>query len=107
MSDGLRRLRFRVTATAVLVVGIALVVAALAIVAWVGRSMTNSVREAAQARTAQVAAHIAAGNHAPIPADPEEETVQVLGPGDSLGPVSVVGDDLAESSEMALASGGH
>ena len=107
MGDGLGRLRIRVTATAVLIVGVALIVAAIAIVAWVGRSMTNSVREAAQARTAQVAERIAAGNHEPLPADPQEETVQVLGPGDSLGPVTIEGDYVTESTDIALPSGEH
>ena len=107
MGDGLRRLRIRVTAMAVVVVGVALIVAAIAIVAWVGRSMTNSVREAAQARTAQVAERIAAGNHAPLPADPQEETVRVLGRGDSLGPVTIEGDYVTESTDVTLPSGEH
>jgi signal transduction histidine kinase len=107
MDDGLRRLRVRVSAMAVLIVGAALVVAAFAIVAWVGRSMTNSVREAAQARTAQVAERIAAGYQAPAPADPQEESVQVLGPGDSLGPVTIEGDYVTESTDVVLPSGGQ
>jgi len=107
MGDGLRRLRIRVTATAVLIVGLALVIAAIAVVTWVGRSMTNSVREAAQARTAQVAERIAAGNEAPVPADPQEETVQVLGPGGSLGPVTIEGDYVTETTDIVLPSGDH
>jgi len=107
MGDGLQRLRIRVTATAVAIVGIALVVAAIAIVAWVGTSMTNSVREAAQARTAQIADRIAAGNHTPLPADPQEETVQLLGSGDPLGPVTIEGDYVTESTDIVLPSGEH
>lgn len=107
MDDGLRRLRVRVTATAVVIVGAALVIAAIGIVSWVGRSMTNSVREAAQARTAQVANRISAGNETPVPADPQEETVQVLGPGDSLGPVTIEGDYVTESTDVVLPSGEH
>jgi signal transduction histidine kinase len=107
MGDGLRRLRIRVTATAVLIVGVALVIAAIAVVTWVGRSMTNSVREAAMARTAQVAERISAGNEAPVPADPQEETVQVLGPGDSLGPVTIEGDYVTETTDIVLPSGVH
>ncbi len=107
MGDGLRRLRIRVTATAVLIVGVALVVAAIAIVSWVGRSMTNSVREAAQARTAQVADRISHGDRTAIPADPQEETVQLLGPGEELGPVTIEGDYLTESTEVVLPSGAH
>jgi signal transduction histidine kinase len=105
MDDGLRRLRVRVTAAATVIVGAALVLAAIAIVFWVGRSMTNSVREAAQARTAQVANRISTGNDAPVPADPQEETVQVLGPGDSLGPVTIEGDYVTESTDVVLPSG--
>jgi len=107
MRDRLGRLRIRVTAMTVVIVGVALLVSAMAIVAWVGRSMTNSVREAAQARTAQVAERIAAGNHAPLPADPQEETVRVLGPGDSLGPVTIEGDYVTESTDVTLPSGEH
>jgi signal transduction histidine kinase len=107
MRDGLGRLRIRVTAMTVVIVGVALIVSAIAIVAWVGRSMTNSVREAAQARTGQVAERIAAGNHAPLPADPQEETVRVLGPGDSLGPVTIEGDYVTESTDVTLPAGGH
>ena len=107
MDDGLRSLRIRVTAMAVVIVGAALVIAAIAIVGWVGRSMTNSVREAAQARTAQVAERIAAGHQAPTPADPQEETVQVLGPGDSLGPVTIEGDYVTESTDVVLPTGDH
>src|SRR3954470_10225453 len=107
MDDGLRRLRIRVTATAVGIVGVALVVAAFAIVSWVGRSLTQSVREAAQARTAQVADRILAGDRTPVPADPQEETVQLLGPGDSLGPVTIEGDYLTETTDIALPSGDH
>jgi signal transduction histidine kinase len=107
MDDGLRRLRIRVTATAVGIVGVALVVAAFAIVSWVGRSLTQSVREAAQARTAHVADRILAGDRTPVPADPQEETVQLLGPGDSLGPVTIEGDYLTETTDIALPSGDH
>ncbi len=107
VADGLRRLRIRLTATAVLVVGVALVVAAIATVSWVGRSMTNSVREAAQARTAQVADRILAGDGTPVPADPQEETVQLLGPGESLGPVTIEGDYVTESTDLVLPSGAH
>ena len=107
MDDGLRRLRIRVTATAVAIVGAALVVAAVAIVAWVGRSMTNSVVEAAQARTEQVAQRIGIGDQTPVPADPQEETVQVLAPGEPLGPVTIEGDYLTESTDVLLPSGVH
>jgi type II secretory pathway pseudopilin PulG len=96
MDDGLRRLRIRVTATDVAIVGLALVLAAIGIVTWVGRSMTNSVREAAQARTEQVAARIGVGDQTPVPADPQEETVQVLAPGEPLVLVTIEGDHLTE-----------
>jgi signal transduction histidine kinase len=107
MDDGLRRLRIRVTATAVAIVGVALAMAAFAIVTWVGRSLTNSVREAAQARTAQVAERIHVGDQTPVPADPQEETVQLLGPGEPLGPVTIEGDYLTESTDVVLPSGQH
>jgi signal transduction histidine kinase len=107
MDDGLRRLRIRVTATAVAIVGLALVLAAIGIVTWVGRSMTNSVREAAQARTEQVAARIGVGDQTPVPADPQEETVQVLAPGEPLGLVTIEGDHLTESTDVILPSGVH
>ena len=107
MDDGLRRLHIRVTATATLIVGAALLVAAIAIVAWVGRSMINSVREAAQTRTALIANRIAAGDHTPVLSNPQEETVQVLGPGDSLGPVTIEGDYVTESTDIVMPSGDH
>ena len=107
MDDGLRRLRIRVTATAVAIVGVALVIAAFAIVTWVGRSLTNSVREAAQARTTQVAERIHVGDQTPVPADPQEETVQLLAPGEPLGPVTIEGDYLTESTDVILPSGVH
>jgi len=107
MDDGLRRLRIRVTATAVAIVGVALVIAAFAIVTWVGRSLTNSVREAAQARTVQVAERIHVGDQTPVPADPQEETVQLLAPGEPFGPVTIEGDYLTESTDVILPSGQH
>jgi signal transduction histidine kinase len=107
MDDGLRRLRIRVTATAVAIVGVALVIAAFAIVTWVGRSLTNTVREAAQARTMQVAERIHVGDQTPVPADPQEETVQLLAPGEPLGPVTIEGDYLTESTDVILPSGAH
>jgi len=107
MDDGLRRLRIRVTGTAVAIVGVALVIAAFAIVTWVGRSLTNSVREAAEARTVQVADRIHAGDQTPVAADPQEETEQLLGPGEPLGPVTIEGDYLTESTDVTLPSGEH
>jgi len=107
MDDGLRRLRIRVTATAVAIVGVALVIAAFAIVTWVGRSLTNSVREAAQARTMQVAERIHVGDQTPVPADPQEETVLLLAPGEPFGPVTIEGDYLTESTDVILPSGQH
>jgi len=105
MDDGLRRLRIRVTATAVVIVGVALGVAAFAIVSWVGRSLTNSVRDAVDARTAQVVERIQGGDRTPVPADPQEETVQLLAPDESFGPVTIEGDYLTESTSIVLPSG--
>jgi signal transduction histidine kinase len=105
MDDGLRRLRIRVTGTTIVILGVALGVAALAIVSWVGGSLTNSVREAAEARTAQVAERIQGGDRTPVPADPQEETVQLLGPDEPLGAVTIEGDYLTESTPIVLPSG--
>jgi signal transduction histidine kinase len=103
--DGLRRLRIRTTAAATLIVGVALVVAGLALVAFVGTSLTNSLRDTAIARTRQVAERLSAGERLPEPADPEEESVQLLGPGEPLGPVQIDGPFLVETTPFVASDG--
>jgi signal transduction histidine kinase len=71
-------IRVRVTATAVVVVGTALVLAAFAMVAFVDRSLAAQVGDEAALRAQQLAdAGVADGATVPV-ADPEEEFVQVL-----------------------------
>lgn len=67
--------RVRTTLAAVLVVGVALVVASVALVLFVEASLTSQVRSLAQARARQVA-----GSLETTVGDPEEEFVQVVGP---------------------------
>jgi signal transduction histidine kinase len=105
VADGLRRLRIRTTAAATAIVGVALVLASFALVAFVGRSLTNSLRDTAIARTRQVAERLSAGERLPEPADPEEESVQLLGPGELIGPVQIDGPFLVETTPFVAADG--
>jgi signal transduction histidine kinase len=107
VGDGLRRLRIRTTAGATAIVAIALVVASFALVAFVGRSLTSSLRDTAIARTRQVAERLSSGEKLPEPADPEEESVQLLGPGEALGPVEIDGPFLVETTPFIAADGSH
>jgi signal transduction histidine kinase len=105
VADGLRRLRIRTTVVATSIVGAALVVASISMVAYVGVSLTNSLRDAAIARTQQVADRLATGEQLPVPADPEEESVQLLAPGEPLGPIEIDGRFLTESTPFVAPDG--
>jgi signal transduction histidine kinase len=105
VADGLRRLRIRTTAVATLVVAIALAVASVGIVAFVGASMTSSLRDAMIARTQQVAERLTSGQELPVAADPEEESVQLLGPGEPLGPIEIDGPYLTEQTAFLAPDG--
>ena len=105
MDDGLRRLRIRTTLAATAVVGIALVVAALALVAFVGRSLTNQVHEAAVARAQEVVELVAAGRPLPVTADLQEESIQVLAPGQPVQPSEIEGDSLMVTRQTVTAGG--
>ena len=71
--------RVRTTVGAVVVVGIALVVAAVAMVVLLRRSLTNDVRTAARFRALAVANVVETGPYGPIRVgDSEDEFVQVL-----------------------------
>ena len=105
MADGLRRLRIRTTAAATAIVGIALILASVGLVAFVGRSLTNSLRDTMIARTRQVAERLTAGEQLPTPADPEEESVQLLAPGEPLGPIEIDGPFLTETTPFLAPDG--
>ncbi len=105
MDDGLRRLRIRTTLAATAVVGIALVVAALALVAFVGRSLTNQVHEAAVARAQEVVELVAAGRPLPVTADLQEESIQVLAPGEPVQPSGIEGDSLMVTRQTVTPDG--
>ena len=105
VDDGLRRLRIRTTLAATAVVGIALVVAALALVAFVGRSLTNQVHEAAVARAQEVVELVAAGRPLPVTADPQEESIQVLAPGQPVQPSAIEGDSLMVTRQTVTPAG--
>lgn len=105
MDDGLGRLRIRTTLAATAVVGIALVVAALALVAFVGRSLTNQVHEAAVARAQEVVELVAAGRPLPVTADLQEESIQVLAPGQPVQPSEIEGDSLMVTRQTVTAGG--
>ena len=68
----------RVTATAVAVVGIASVLAAAAMVAFVGRSLTAQAADQATVRAAQIADGGVTDGRVIVVADPGEQFVQVL-----------------------------
>jgi signal transduction histidine kinase len=71
-------IRLRVTVTAVLAVGVALVVAAIAMVWFVDRSLAAQAADDAALRAEQIAdAGVTDGSTIPV-ADPEEQFVQVL-----------------------------
>jgi signal transduction histidine kinase len=78
--------RVRTTAGAVVVVGVALLIAAIAMVVLLRRSLTSNVTTAARARAEAVADLVAEGSSGQIVrvGDPEDEFVQVL---DSQGDV--------------------
>jgi len=105
VDDGLRRLRIRTTLAATAVVGITLVVAALALVAFVGRSLTNQVHEAAVARAQEVVELVAAGRPLPVTADLQEESIQVLAPGQLVQPSAIEGDSLMVTRQTVTAGG--
>jgi hypothetical protein len=68
----------RVTATAVVVVGIASVLAAFAMVAFVGRSLTAQAADQATVRAEQIADGGVRDGRTIVVADPGEQFVQVL-----------------------------
>ena len=105
VDDGLRRLRIRTTLAATAVVGIALVVAALALVAFVGRSLTNQVHEAAVARVEEVIDLVAAGRPLPVTADPQEESIQVLAPGQPAQPSTIEGASVTVTRQTVTPGG--
>jgi hypothetical protein len=78
VADELTRLRIRMTAIAVAVVGVTLVVGAVIMVAFVSATLTGQVQDAADARAAQVVELVSEGKQVPPPADPEEEFVSEL-----------------------------
>src|SRR5205823_9017083 len=71
-------IRARVTATAVAVVGIASVLAAFAMVSFVGRSLTAQGADQATVRAEQIADDGVRDGAPIVVADPEEQFVQVL-----------------------------
>ena len=89
--DGLRRLRIRTTLAATAAVGIALIVGAVALVTFVERSLTNQVRDAATSRAEDVSDRVVTGRSLPVAGDPNEESVQVLAPGEAPPPNSIEG----------------
>jgi len=68
----------RVTATAVVVVGIASIIAAFAMVAFVGRSLAAQAADQATVRAQQIADDGVTDGRSIVVADPEEQFVQVL-----------------------------
>jgi signal transduction histidine kinase len=105
VAEGLRRLRVRTTVIATAIVTVALVVASVGMVAFVGRSLTENLSDAAIARTREVAVRLNAGEKLPEPADPEEESVQLLMPGEPLGPIEIDGPYLVESTPFVASDG--
>ena len=71
-------IRVRTTAVAVLVVGISLLVAAIAMVAFLDRSLRGRVRTEGIVRAEAIAGELATGASTFTPGDPDEEFVQVL-----------------------------
>ena len=71
-------IRVRTTAVAVLVVGVSLLVAAIAVVTFLDRSLRGHVRTEGLIRARAIADELATGASAFTPGDPDEEFVQVL-----------------------------
>jgi len=105
VADGLRRLRIRTTLAATAVVGVALIVASLALVAFVGRSLTRQVHDAASARAEEVVDRVATGRPLPVTGDPNEESVQVLAPGETVQPSKIEGIFLSVTKETVTPDG--
>jgi signal transduction histidine kinase len=70
-------IRVRTTAVAVLVVGVSLLVTAIAVVTFLDRSLRGHVRTEGLIRGESIADELAAGASAFTPGDPDEEFVQV------------------------------
>ena len=103
MGDGNRRwrsVRVRTTVAASLVVGLALVLASIAMVVLLGRSLTSNVRDAALGRAAAVAAALGGGAEPDLETgETDDEFVQVLLPDGQVAASSANVND-----EPALAS---
>ena len=74
----LRSVRVRTTLAAATVVGLALVVASVALVLMLGRALTADVQDKAETRAGEVAMSIEAGGAPTLEGDSEDEFVQVL-----------------------------
>lgn len=81
----LRSVRVRTTIAASLVVGLALVVASVALVVLLGRALAANVRDASISRAGSIAASIEAGRTADLDVgEPADEFVQVIDPARSV-----------------------
>ena len=96
--------RFRTTLGATAVVGVALVVAAVALVLFLRRSLTEDVRLAARLRAQAVADLLSVGSSDLRLGDDDDEFVQVLSPG---GRVIVASPNLAGSPPLARPAPGE
>ena len=105
MDDRLRRLRVTTTIVATFIVAAALVVSAFAMVWFVGRSLTQQIRESAEARADEIAARVVAGLPTPLFVDPAEESVQLLAPGEPAHANQIEGDYLTVTRQVKAADG--
>jgi signal transduction histidine kinase len=79
-----RGIRLRTTITAVLVVGMSLAIAGVAMVLFVRGALRDDVRITARLRAQAVAEQVSSGDHTFIAGDVDEEFVLVLGPDGSI-----------------------
>jgi signal transduction histidine kinase len=105
-SGRLRSVRVRTTLAASLVVGLSLALASLALVVFLGRSLTANVRDAALGRAEAIASAIVGGADHPLDAgESDDEFVQVLS---SDGTVEASSTNVADALALApLSPGGE
>lgn len=104
MHDRMGSIRVRTTAVAVLVVGVSLLVAAIALVIFLDRSLRGHVRTEGLIRAEAIADELAAGASAFTPGDPDEEFVQVQ---DAKGRVVMTSANLSGRPPLHLTLSGE
>ncbi len=104
-ADRLAQLRIRTTLVATAIVAGALVVAAVGMVWFVGRSLRAQLRDEAETLAATAAREVASGQPVSPLIDPTEVSVQVLAPGETPSDTRIEGDVILVTTHVTLADG--